>query len=199
MKVHVCVRRAGSDDEVKCNSKTDAILSQMDAGDLTEQIIGRYQSTFSKNEDDIGFCDLVRKQLAQQMTNQFRKNSFDFHNGEYHRTSGKRYGITFKSHLTKASSESSSPFASPIVLFRKRDGKLRLCVDYRLLNAKTHEDVYPLLRINEALDVLKGGNRGTQRQFSENICSEDDLRSRIFGTFVVTFLACLPLLGFSNI
>ena len=41
--------------------------------------------------------------------------------------------------------------------------------------------------------------RGTQRQFSENICSEDDLTSRIFGTFVVKFLACLPLLGFSNI
>ena len=36
--------------------------------------------------------------------------------------------------------------------------------------------------------------RGTQRQFSENICSEDDLRSRIFGTFVVKFLVCLPLL-----
>ena len=42
-------------------------------------------------------------------------------------------------------------------------------------------------------------DRGTQRQFSENICSEDDLRSRIFGTFVVKFLACLPVLGFSNI
>ena len=41
--------------------------------------------------------------------------------------------------------------------------------------------------------------RGTQRQFSENICSEDDLRCRIFGTFVVKFLACLPLLGFWNI
>ena len=36
-------------------------------------------------------------------------------------------------------------------------------------------------------------NRGTQRQFSESICSEDDLRSRIFRTFVVKFLACLPL------
>ena len=41
--------------------------------------------------------------------------------------------------------------------------------------------------------------RGTQRQFSENICSEDDLRSRIFGTSVVKFLACLPILGFSKI
>ena len=41
--------------------------------------------------------------------------------------------------------------------------------------------------------------RGTQRQFSEKICSEDDLRSRIFGRFVVKFLGNLPLLGFSNI
>ena len=40
---------------------------------------------------------------------------------------------------------------------------------------------------------------GTQRQFSENIFSEDDLRCRIFGTFFVKFLPCLPLLGFSNI
>ena len=35
-------------------------------------------------------------------------------------------------------------------------------------------------------------NRGTQRQCLENICSENDLRSRIFGAFVVKFRACLP-------
>ena len=35
--------------------------------------------------------------------------------------------------------------------------------------------------------------------FRKNICSEDDLRSRIFGTFVAKFLACLPLLRISNI
>ena len=34
--------------------------------------------------------------------------------------------------------------------------------------------------------------------FRENICSEDDLRSKTFGAFVVKFLAFLPLLGFSN-
>ena len=42
-------------------------------------------------------------------------------------------------------------------------------------------------------------NWGTQRQFLENICSQDDLRSRIFGTFVVKFIAGLSLQGFSNI
>ena len=35
--------------------------------------------------------------------------------------------------------------------------------------------------------------------FRKIICSEDDLRSRIFGSFSVKFLACLLLLGFSNI
>ena len=35
--------------------------------------------------------------------------------------------------------------------------------------------------------------------FRKNICSEDDFKSRIFGTFLVKFLVCLPLLGYSNI
>ena len=45
-------------------------------------------------------------------------------------------------------------------------------------------------------DVLSPIIRDTQRKVLENICSEDDLRSRILGTFVVKFVACLPLLGF---
>ena len=55
------------------------------------------------------------------------------------------------------------------------------------------------MELRYILILAKTRNRGTQRQFLENICSEDDLRSRIFGTFVVKFLASLPLLGFSNI
>ena len=47
--------------------------------------------------------------------------------------------------------------------------------------------------IRECADLISV-SKGTQRQFSENICSEDDLRSTIFGTFAVKFLACLPLL-----
>lgn len=52
--------------------------------------------------------------------------------------------------------ESCSPYASPIVLVRKKDGGLRLCVDYRQLNAKTRKDVFPLPRIEESLDALSG-------------------------------------------
>ncbi len=51
---------------------------------------------------------------------------------------------------------SASPYASPVVLVRKRDGTLRLCVDYRRLNAKTVRDSFPLPRIEESLEALSG-------------------------------------------
>ena len=50
---------------------------------------------------------------------------------------------------------------------------------------------------HEKIGMQKAG--APNGNFRENICSEDDLRSRIFGAFVVKFLACLPLLRFSNI
>lgn len=50
--------------------------------------------------------------------------------------------------------ESHSPYASPVVIVRKKDGSMRLCVDYRRLNAKTVRDVFPLPRIEESLDAV---------------------------------------------
>ncbi len=52
--------------------------------------------------------------------------------------------------------ESCSPYASPIVLVKKKDGALRLCVDYRQLNRKTRKDAFPLPQIEESLDALSG-------------------------------------------
>ena len=52
--------------------------------------------------------------------------------------------------------KSCSPWSSPLVLVRKKDGSLRCCVDYRLLNDVTIKDSYPLPKIDETLDALSG-------------------------------------------
>uniref|UniRef100_A0A3B3S2Q0 Gypsy retrotransposon integrase-like protein 1 n=1 Tax=Paramormyrops kingsleyae TaxID=1676925 RepID=A0A3B3S2Q0_9TELE len=49
---------------------------------------------------------------------------------------------------------SKSAYASPVVVVTKKDGSLRLCIDYRKLNACSTRDAFPLPRIEEALEAL---------------------------------------------
>ena len=56
----------------------------------------------------------------------------------------------------KIISPSCSPYASPIVLVRKKNGSLRICVDYRKVNARTVKDSYPLPIIEELFTTLHG-------------------------------------------
>ena len=51
---------------------------------------------------------------------------------------------------------STSPFGSPVLFVKKKDGSLRLCIDYRGLNKITIKNRYPLPRVDEMLDRLHG-------------------------------------------
>jgi len=60
------------------------------------------------------------------------------------------------------------PWGAPVLLVKKKDESSRLCVDYRQLNKLTIKNKFPLLRINDLLDQLRGAG----------VFSKIDLRSR---------------------
>ena len=51
---------------------------------------------------------------------------------------------------------STSPYAAPIVIVRKKNGSIRCCCDYRRLNEITVRDAFPLPRMDECIDALSG-------------------------------------------
>ncbi|KAJ1697055.1 hypothetical protein LUZ63_005567 [Rhynchospora breviuscula] len=62
---------------------------------------------------------------------------------------------------------STSPWGAPVLFVRKKDGTLRLCIDYRELNKVTIKNRYPLPRIDDLFDQLQGSS----------VCSKIDLRT----------------------
>jgi hypothetical protein len=60
------------------------------------------------------------------------------------------------------------PWGAPVLFVKKKDGTLRLCIDFRQLNKVTVKNKYPLPRIDDLFDQLKG----------VKIFSKIDLKSR---------------------
>lgn len=51
---------------------------------------------------------------------------------------------------------SSSPFAYLVVLVKNKDGAMRMCIDYKLLNKKIIKNKYLILRVANLIDELHG-------------------------------------------
>uniref|UniRef100_A0A8B9GTI5 ribonuclease H n=1 Tax=Astyanax mexicanus TaxID=7994 RepID=A0A8B9GTI5_ASTMX len=115
-------------------------------------LLEQYVSVFSQETGDLGCTTLVEHEIPLLDDIPVRQR--------YRRLSPSQYGLV-KAHIQELvecgiAKPSCSPYSSPIVVVQKKDGSIRLCVDYRQLNAKTRKDAFPLPRIEESLDALAG-------------------------------------------
>ena len=97
---------------------------------------------------------------------------------------------------------SSSPFGAPILFVRKKDGTLRMCVDYRRLNAITVKDRTPIPRVDELLDVLGKASVFTSldlyKGYHQCRVVEEDVQKTAFKTHFGSFEFTVLPFGLTN-
>ena len=131
--------------------KVKSTLSQCDVDKLRKLLI-EYQDVFAKDEFDLGSFQAIKHQIdtanATPIKLGLRRTPVHFVKEE----------DELLQNMLKAGviQPSNSSWAAAPVLVRKKDGRVRWCIDYRALNNVTRKDVFPLPIMSECIDALEG-------------------------------------------
>ena len=117
-----------------------------------EDLLNRHQEVFAKDSSELGLTTLVEhkietgdavpvKQLPRRLPNSLRTVVED------------QVEEMLENNIIRPS---NSPWSSPIVLVRKKDGTWRFCIDFRKLNDVTVKDAFPLPQVADLMDNLAG-------------------------------------------
>jgi len=131
------------------NLPTDLTSEQKDR---TEQFVRSHTNVFSRSEYDIGHTSIIPHRI-------------DIGDSSPHFEQLRRHPMAqlpvFDEHIQHMLEHdviepAASPWCSNVVMVRKQDGTMRLCIDYRKLNCLTVKDKFPLPKIDTCLDTLNG-------------------------------------------
>lgn len=107
---------------------------------------------FAFHDMDVGHTDKVRHSIKLQDETPFKHKARPIHPNDLE---------AVRRHLEELLEagiirESESSYSSPIVVVRKKNGDIRLCIDYRKLNMQTIKDAYALPNLEETFSALRG-------------------------------------------
>ena len=129
----------------------DVELSTGEKSDLWK-LLKKHRNVFSRNDDDLGYTDIIKHRIFT--TDEIPVKQHD-------RRIPPQLQPEVREELQKwldsgVIVESTSPYASQIVVVKKKGGNIRICCDFRPLNKKTIKDAFPLPNITESLESLGG-------------------------------------------
>ena len=121
-------------------------------GSKVKHLLQTFSHIFAKDDADFGRTSIIKHEIEVQNARPVKEppRRVPYHlQGEY--------DTAIQDMLNKNGIEpSTSPWASGVVLVKKKDGSTRFCVDYRNINKVTIKDTYPLPRIDDSLNQMSG-------------------------------------------
>ena len=126
-------------------------LDETQARAVRELLI-EFSDIFSTSDTDIGCTNVIQHEICTKDAKPIRRHArrLPIHKQQ---EADKQIHDMLKMDIIEPS---TSPWASPITLVTRKDKKTRFCIDYRLVNACTVKDAYPLPRIDDSLNTLNG-------------------------------------------
>ena len=135
----------------KLYERTEQALDEGQSAALKAFLL-RYQGLFAKDDFDLGRAESVKHRITTRSSAPIKQAPRRLPE-HMHAEVNKHLDTMLERNVIQPS---NSPWSSPIVLARKKDGTTRFCIDYRKLNDVTIKDAYPLPLIQESLDHLSG-------------------------------------------
>ena len=131
----------------------------MDVGDIKPgemaqltDLLKRMAVCFSKNKVDLGMTHLGEMRIEETSDKPVYYRPYRLAYTERAKVREKVQALLDIAVIQ----ESDSDYASPVILVPKKNGDVRICMDYRALNRCTVKQRYPLALVNDQLDKLAG-------------------------------------------
>ena len=161
-------------------------------------LFNKYSSAFSQNENDIGYCDMIKHEIDTGTHRPLATRQWPLP----HSTKSIMEEQCDKMLKMNVIEPCASPWRSPSLLVKKRDSSFRYCIDFRNINNVTVKDNFPLPRIDSVLQSLNGSSCFSSLDLKSGYWQipilEKDRNKTAFSTDAGTFRFCRMPFGLCN-